>query len=122
MIYLTYGRRVVSLLTPHRLMRNCSVVLRLLLHLSVLTKAFQAFSISAPGRSSPYCRRINGVSCADITLLSPASSQFPGRPVTLAVMNMRLLSTMDVACKEPQPEPFSRCWEELVLAVLQEAS
>ena len=54
MIYLTYGRRVVSLLTPHKLMRNCSAVLRLLLHFSLLIKAFQAFSISCPGRSSPY--------------------------------------------------------------------
>lgn len=45
----------MSLLTPHRLMRNCKVTRRLLLHFSLLASAFQAFSISGPGTSSPYC-------------------------------------------------------------------
>lgn len=36
-------------------------------------------------------------------------------------MNMRLLSTIDVACKEPQPEPFN-WWDETVLVVWLEAS
>lgn len=45
---------MVSLLTPHRLIRNCKVIRKLLLHLSLDTNAFQAFSISGPGTSSPY--------------------------------------------------------------------
>ena len=56
---LTYGRRSVSLLTPHRLIRNCKVIRRLLLHFSLLANAFQAFSISGPGTSSPYCNQQN---------------------------------------------------------------
>lgn len=52
---LTYGNRTVSLLTPHKLIKNCSAILRLLLHFSLLAKAFQTFSISGPGTSSPYC-------------------------------------------------------------------
>lgn len=115
----------MSLLTPHKLMRNCSVVLRLLLHLSLHIKAFQAFSISGPGRSSPYSRRVHMYTVSLKLHLAQISKPyfitFQRSIFTFAVMNMRLLSTIDVACKEPQPVPFN--WvDEPVLGVRLEAS
>lgn len=118
----------MSLLTPHKLMRNCSVVLRLLLHLSLLIKAFQAFSISGPGRSSPYWEgrglKKEHSPCqlrlSQITYASFDKIIFPKHAVTLAVINMRLLRTIDVACKEPQPVPFSGCDEPALVNWLEE--
>lgn len=45
----------------------------------------------------------------------------PQHDFTLAVINMRLLRTIDVACREPQPVPFS-WWDEAVLVARLEAS
>lgn len=42
-------------------------------------------------------------------------------PLTLAVMNMRLLRTIDVACKEPQPLPFRGCDEDVLVKWLEES-
>lgn len=107
-ILLTYGNNVVSLLTPHRLIRNCRVIRRLLLHLSLDTRVFQAFSISGPGTSSPYWSRKhqNLLRTWKILLMNYKCLCKTKNSHTLAVMNMRLLSTKDVACKDPHPFPL----------------
>lgn len=112
---LTCGKRGVSLLTPHKLMRNCRAVLRLLLHRSLLTSAFQAFSISAPGTSSPYWHEHNTLDWyPSLHSLKAYSCHLWG--CTFAVMNMRLFKTIDEAWSEPQPVPLSR-WGGDVLDV-----